>query len=57
MGSGQVEWREAAVGLGVQFSSVLQEETCHGDVTPAAGAVKGCPPVHGSRVDPGPGSQ
>lgn len=42
---------EAAIGLGVQFGSVSQEETCYIDTAPAAGTVKGRPPVNGVGVN------
>lgn len=55
--SGQVQRREAAVGLAVQLGSVLQEETRHRDAAPAAGAVEGRPPVDGARVHLRPGGE
>lgn len=49
--SGQVQRREAPVGLGVQLRSVPQEEARHRNAAPAAGAVKGRPAIHGVGVD------
>jgi len=51
VGGGQVQRRESAVGLGVQFGSAPQKETRHGDAAPAAGAVQRRPAVGGARVD------
>ena len=51
--SGQVKWREAAIGLSVELGSSLQEETPHGDAAPPAGAVQGRPAIGGAGVHPG----
>lgn len=48
---GQVQRREAPVGLGVQLRPVPQQEARHRDAAPAAGAVKGRPAVHRLGVD------
>lgn len=51
VGGSQVQGCEPTVGLTIQVGSVLQEQTHHSDAAPAAGAVKGCPAIHGARVD------
>lgn len=47
----QVERCESSVRLGIQGGAVSQEEARHGDAAPAAGAVKGRPPVDGLHVN------
>lgn len=51
VGGCQVERCESSVGLGIEGGAVPQEEARHGHAAPAAGAVKGRPPIDGLRVN------